>query len=351
MLGLAGIPLNVECRFLGVSPDSPAAAVGTVIVGRLDDPQRLAELAKDVDVVTPEIENVSVEALRSVTATTAVHPAADMLAAAQDRVAEKVLLREVGIATADFVPVQRADDLAAAPESLGWPIMLKARRLGYDGRGQRLCESIAEMREAWESLGEVPSIAEAFIDFGREVSLIAVRGADGEEEFYPLSENAHADGILTTAVAPFVDSELASRARSCLSVLMRKFDYRGVLTVEFFHTAEGLIANEIAPRVHNSGHWTIEGAETSQFENHLRAITGLPLGTTGLRGHAAMLNIIGVFPQRERLLRVPGLHLHDYDKTPRPGRKLGHCTLVDSDRQHLLERMEIVKRLLNDPHL
>ena len=192
----------------------------------------------------------------------------------------------------------------------------------------------------------MPSIAEALVDFEREVSLIGVQGADDERVFYPLTENVHRHGILSSSLAPFADEAAQHQAERWLAALMSKLRYRGVLTVEFFHTATGLVANEMAPRVHNSGHWTIEGAETSQFENHLRAVLGWPLGDPSPRGHAAMLNIIGALPPAQAVLSVPGAHLHDYGKTPRPGRKVGHCTLVDSDRARLLERLEPVRSLI-----
>jgi 5-(carboxyamino)imidazole ribonucleotide synthase len=218
--------------------------------------------------------------------------------------------------------------------------------MGYDGRGQRVVASDAELAAAWRELGGVPSIGEQWVRFVREVSLIAVRGANDERAFYPLAENVHRDGILARTVAPYVDASLQSHAERWLDALLSALDYRGVLTVEFFQTEQGLLANEMAPRVHNSGHWTIEGAETSQFENHLRAVLGWPLGSTRARGHAAMLNLLGNLPPVEAVLAIPGAHFHDYGKSPRPGRKVGHCTLVDDDRERLLERLRAVERLI-----
>ena len=178
------------------------------------------------------------------------------------------------------------------------------------------------------------------------MSLIAVQGANGERAFYPLAENAHRDGILARTLAPYVDASLQALAERWLGALLTALEYRGVLTVEFFLTEHGLLANEMAPRVHNSGHWTIEGAETSQFENHLRAVLGWPLGSTRARGHAAMLNLLGKLPRVESMLAIPGAHFHDYGKSPRPARKVGHCTLVDDDRERLLERLRAVERLV-----
>ena len=236
--------------------------------------------------------------------------------------------------------------LARIGDSLGWPVVLKARRLGYDGRGQRVVRSVAGLSAAWDELGRVPAIVEGWVDFARELSLIAVRGAGGAEAYYPLTENVHRDGILVSSVAPYADARLQRTAEQWLRELMTRFDYRGVLTVEFFTTSAGLVANEIAPRVHNSGHWTIEGAETSQFENHLRAVLGWPLGAVGARGHAAMLNLLGEAPNTAVILAIPGAHLHDYGKEPRPGRKIGHCTLLDPARDRLLERLALLRAAL-----
>ncbi|HEX5421297.1 MAG TPA: 5-(carboxyamino)imidazole ribonucleotide synthase, partial [Gammaproteobacteria bacterium] len=270
---------------------------------------------------------------------------ADAVAAAQDRLAEKQLFEELGIPTAPYVPVDAPEDLERAAV-LGWPLVLKTRRLGYDGRGQRIVSSREGMAAAWQELGERPSIAEGWVQFERELSLIAARGAEGACVFYPLSENTHRDGILNTTIAPFDDAMLQRQAQGWVQAILERFEYRGVLTIELFHTATGLVANEIAPRVHNSGHWTIEGAETSQFENHLRAVLGWPLGDASARGHAAMLNLLGRMPPREALLAFRGAHLHDYGKSPRPNRKLGHCTLVDSSRERLLERLAGLKAAL-----
>lgn len=343
MLALAGYPLGIACSLLDRSADAPGAQVATSVLGDLDDRAALATLARSVDVVTLEIENVDVAALESIAGTVAVFPPPAAIAAAQDRLAEKTLFRELGIPTVEFVRIDTDDDLDAAAAKLGWPIVLKTRRLGYDGRGQRVAESRAALAAAWAELKRAPSIAEAWTPFERELSLIAVQGANGERAFYPLAENVHRDGILATTVAPYADADLQAQSERWLAAIMSKLGYRGVLTVEFFHTRNGLVANEMAPRVHNSGHWTIEGAETSQFENHLRAVLGWPLGDTRARGHAAMLNLVGQLPRPEAVLAIPGAHFHDYGKNPRPGRKVGHCTLIDADRQRLLERLAALR--------
>jgi len=339
MTALAGYPLGIRTLFVDTASDSSGGQVAPLRPAALDDLEALEALARDVDVVTFDIENVSVDALERLNAITPVYPPPASVAVAQDRLAEKALFASLGIPTAPFLPVRAAHDLETIGDRLGWPVVLKARRLGYDGRGQRVVGAATDLAAAWADLGRVPAIAEGWVAFERELSLVAVRGAAGQQAFYPLSENTHRDGILRTAIAPHEDPALQATAESWLAEIMRRFDYRGVLTVEFFQTRAGLVANEMAPRVHNSGHWTIEGAETSQFENHLRAVLGWPLGSVTLRGHAAMLNLLGRMPPTVQLLAVPGAHLHDYGKTPRPHRKLGHCTLVDVDRERLTARL------------
>jgi 5-(carboxyamino)imidazole ribonucleotide synthase len=346
MLALAGYPLGIDCTLLDTSSEAPGAQVAAAVLGALDDSTALAELASKVDVMTLEIENVAVAALESLHGRIDVFPPPAAVAAAQDRLAEKTLFRSLGIPTAEFVTIDAERDAAAA-EKLGWPLILKTRRLGYDGRGQRVVDGAAALVAAWRDLGSVPSIAESFVEFEREVSLIAVQGARDERVFYPLAENVHRGGILQSTIAPYADAALQKRAEGWLAAIMSKLRYRGVLTVEFFHTKSGLVANEMAPRVHNSGHWTIEGAETSQFENHLRAVLGWPLGDASARGHSAMLNLLGRLPPRDVVLGVPGVHLHDYGKSPRPGRKVGHCTLVDSERARLLERLEPLRAVIS----
>ena len=345
MLALAGYPLGIDCTLLDTSADAPGAQVARSVLGALDDPAALGKLADEVDVVTLEIENVSVAALETLDGRIEVFPPPAAVAAAQDRLAEKTLFRSLGIPTAEFVTIDSESDAASA-EKLGWPAILKTRRMGYDGRGQRVVDSPAALAAAWRELGSAPSICEAFVKFEREVSLIGVQGARGERAYYPLAENVHRHGILASTVAPYNDAGLQQQAERWLEAIMAALEYRGVLTVEFFHTKKGLVANEMAPRVHNSGHWTIEGAATSQFENHLRAVLGWPLGDPAARGHAAMLNLIGRLPPRNSVLGIPGAHLHDYGKSPRPARKVGHCTLVDTDRARLLERLEPLRELV-----
>ena len=306
MLALAGIPLGLSFRFLDPSPDAPAAEVGELLVGAYDDPELLDRLADGAAAVTYEFENVPVEAARRVGAL----PGREALEAAQDRLVEKQLFRRLGIPTA---PIDE--------EVQAFPALLKTRRLGYDGKEQRLVETRP---------GAGPGhVLEALVPFERELSLIAVRGRDGDTRFYPLIENVHAGGILRLSRAPAADAPQV-RAEEYAVRLLDELGYVGVLALELFDVGGELVANELAPRVHNTGHWTIEGAATSQFEHHLRAILGLPLGSTAARGASAMVNLIGSVPPIDALLRIPGAHVHLYGKAPRPGRKLGHVTLLDA---------------------
>lgn len=346
MLALAGYPLGVECVLLDRDPASPGAQVARLVPAALDDAAAIARLARDVDVVTVEIENVSAAALSAAAPHAPVYPSPAAIEATQDRLVEKRLFRSLGIPTAPFAAIERREDLDRAVIEVGLPLVLKTRRMGYDGRGQRMVERAEELAAAWTELGESPAIAEARIDFERELSLVAVCGAGGERAYYPLAENVHRSGILHTSVAPFEDPTLQKTAESWLDALFDRLDYRGVLTVELFHAGGSLLANEMAPRVHNSGHWTIEGAVTSQFENHLRAVLGWPLGDTSARGHAAMVNLLGSLPPIGRLLEIAGAHVHVYGKAPRPARKIGHCTLVDEDRGRLLERLEALHSVI-----
>jgi 5-(carboxyamino)imidazole ribonucleotide synthase len=346
MMALAAYPLGIECRFVDTHANAPGGQLAPIRVAPLDDTVALSALAQEVDVVTFDIENVSVSALESVSEHVPVAPDPGIVAKAQDRLEEKRLFESLGIPTAPYCAVDKRTDLGRAARTLGWPIVLKARRLGYDGRGQRIATDEASLNRAWEELGSRPAIAEARVNFEREVSLIAARGRSDQIEYYPLSENRHRDGMLESSIAPYEDDDLAAQARGWMASMLRKFDYVGVLTIEFFISANGLIANEIAPRVHNSGHWTIEGAETSQFENHVRAILGLPLGSASPRGISLMRNLIGSVPSADKLLSIRGLHLHDYGKEPRPGRKVGHCTVLAPDYARALGKLEELETVL-----
>jgi len=346
MLALAGYPLGLRFVFLDHSDDAPGGQVGDIVRGAFSDVERIRELAARVDVMTFDVENVPGEAVTEALDGTPFWPPVGALAAAQDRLSEKALFNQLGIMTPDSVAVDDQAGLISALERIGMPAVLKTRRLGYDGRGQRVIRSAADVDGAFAALGDVPCILEAFIAFEREVSLVAVRSTEGEFRAYALAENQHREGILRCTRAPYEDSELQATAEQCMLALMEHLAYAGVLTVEFFVSNGALIANEMAPRVHNSGHWTIEGAVTSQFENHVRAILGLPLGDTDCVGHSGMVNLIGEMPELARVLAIGNAHFHDYGKAARPARKLGHCTLVAADPAQRDAQLEVLIGLL-----
>jgi 5-(carboxyamino)imidazole ribonucleotide synthase len=329
MMALAGYPLGLEFLFLDQSPGTPGHQVAPSLFGAFTDAALLDELAARCSVVTVDWENVPAASLERLSTRTRIAPPPAALAAAQDRFEEKAVFRRLGIPTNRTQPVDSLADLEAAVRSIGLPGVLKTRRLGYDGKGQAVLRRPADVARAWESLGTAPLLYEERVDFDYEVSIIGVRGLGGEIAIYPLNRNLHRDGILRLTRAPWRAPKLEAAARRHMRRVLKAFDYVGVLAIEFFVSKGRLFANEMAPRVHNSGHWTLEGAMTSQFENHVRAICGLPLGSTAARGHSAMLNLIGRIPDREGLLAEPGLHLHDYGKSPREGRKVGHLTIVE----------------------
>ena len=340
MLALAGHPLGISCTTLDPAPGSPAAQVAPAIVGGYGDLEALAELARGCDVATYEFENVPVDAARFLATRVPVHPGAGALEAAQDRLAEKTMFTEVGLPVPRFVAVHDLSSLRDAIDVVGLPAVLKTRRLGYDGKGQAVVRDALRADDAWRAVGEQPSILEALVPFGRELSIVAARAADGATAFYPLVENEHRGGILRVSRAPaVVDDDLRRRAEAHARAVLERLGYVGVLAIELFDVAGDLLGNEMAPRVHNSGHWTIEGAATSQFEQHLRAVCGLPLGDPSARGASAMLNLIGAMPATEDVLAVPGAHLHRYGKEPRPARKVGHVTIVAEDAGTRDERL------------
>ena len=344
MLALAGYPLGVDCRLLDPGADAPGAQVADALLGALDDVDSLRKLAASVDVLTLEIENVDVAALEAASERVAVYPPPRSVAVAQDRLSEKTLFRSLGIPTAAFVAIDSERDLAD-----GASAARLAGRLEDAAHGLRRPRA-AHRRFRGAPRGGVARARPCSLD-RRSVGAVRARSLADRCRKAPIA-NAPTIRSPRTCIAtvscerpcaPYVDQALQTQAEQWLGAIMGELDYRGVLTVEFFHTKTGLVANEMAPRVHNSGHWTIEGAETSQFENHLRAVLGWPLGDTRPRGHAAMLNLLGSLPDADVLLAVPGAHFHDYGKDPRPGRKVGHCTLVDPDRARLLERFRALR--------
>jgi len=348
MLALAGYPLGLRFRFLDLSPRAPAGQLAELHAGDYEDLDALDRFADGLDVVTYEFENVPVVSARLLARRLPVYPPPQALEAAQDRLVEKTFFQEQGVPTPPFLAVDSEESFRAALRLIGLPAVLKTRRMGYDGKGQIVLREPKDADYAWRVLGDVPQILEGFVPFRRELSVLAVRGRGGETAFYPLVENHHREGMLrlSLAPAPGLADDLQAQAEDHARRVLRALDYVGVLAIEFFETEDGrLLANEMAPRVHNSGHWTIEGAETSQFENHLRAVLGLPLGSTAAVGPSAMVNLIGSTPPPEVVLRLPRAHLHLYGKAPAAGRKLGHVTLVERDEASLRARLEELRAI------
>lgn len=350
MLALAGYPLGVRFRHLGSPQDTSAREVAEHVNAAYEDTEALARFAEGLDVVTFESENVPVEAARFLAERVPVMPSIAALQASQDRLNEKLTFAELGIPTAPYAAVNTFEELKEAAPRIGYPGILKTRRMGYDGKGQFVLRSPDELQMAWERLHSEGLILEGLVPFDRELSIIAVRSRNGETMFYPLVENVHADGILRVSYAPAHNAEdLQSVAEDYATRLLDALDYVGVLAIELFQAGAQLIANEMAPRVHNSGHWTIEGAETSQFENHVRAILGYPLGDVAPIGHCAMINVIGRIPDTASVLQNRDAHLHMYGKAARPGRKLGHVTLRGSDDRLVRKRAEELRRQIAEP--
>ena len=344
MLGFAGQKMGLDCVFLDPSDDPPAAMVGPVLKYPFDSEAGLAELAASTDIITYEFENVPVAAIERISPDIDVYPPARALQYAQDRMAEKTLFESLDIPVPGFRAIDSPEQLRQAATEIGLPIVLKTRRLGYDGKGQTIIRDEAEFDVACATLGGKDLIAEQWVPFEREISAIGARNVSGEIVHYPLTGNVHDDGILHESRAPADAPEFETTAQSYLTALLEHLDYVGVLALELFVTGDGLLANEFAPRVHNSGHWTIEGANTSQFENHIRAILDMPLGDTGMRGFAGMLNLVGNIPPGGPSIIDGQGYLHDYGKAPRPGRKLGHVTVVESSAE---ERDRVLRHLAN----
>ena len=352
MLALAGVPLGHRFRVLDPAADAPAARVCEHVVGPYDHPSALDRLVKGADVLTYEFENVPVEAVRALEARLPVFPPPAALEASQDRLAEKRLLNDLGIPTAPFAAFSDPASLAQARQAVGGTgAVAKTRRLGYDGKGQSVLRGVEDDAGIWRHLGPPGEgyVLEGLVEFRRELSVVAARDREGNTACYPLAENVHRDGMLRTSRAPAsATPEIVETARSYATRLLDHLGYVGVLAIELFDTPEGLLANEIAPRVHNSGHWTIEGAETSQFENHVRAVTGMPLGPTDPVGYSVMVNLIGAAPDPREVAAVPDAHLHLYGKDPRPGRKLGHVTVRSDDAERAEDHALKVESLSSD---
>ncbi len=351
MLALAGAPLGLRFLVLDNTADACAAQFAPQLLADYRDEAALADFARRVDVATFDFENVPAESAQWLAERIRVFPSPCALGVAQDRLAEKSMFRDLGIGVPDFADVPTRAALDAALERLGAPCILKTRRLGYDGKGQFRLRDVTDADAAWAALGQqaatVGLILEAFVPFEREVSVVAVRGRDGEFRTWPLTENWHESGILSASLAPArADAAMEAQAIEHARRVANALDYVGVFALELFVRDGHLLANEMAPRVHNSGHWTIEGAETSQFENHLRAVLGLPLGSTAMVGHACMLNWIGALPDAAGVLADPSGHWHDYGKSPREGRKVGHATLRADSADGLADALRRVGKAL-----
>ncbi len=344
MMALAGYPLGLRFRVLDPAPDACTGHLAEHIQAEFDDPEALRELARGCDVVTYEFENVPAGALEQLEGTVPLYPPPAALRYSQDRLREKELFAKLDIPTPRHRPVDCRQDLDAAVAEIGLPGVIKTRRLGYDGKGQRVLRAESDLDPAWEQLGKQALIYEALIPFERELSIISVRGRNGKSAYYPVPENTHTDGILRESLVRPNDP-MQQRAEAYAGRLLDALDYVGVLTLELFQLDGQLLANEFAPRVHNSGHWSIEGAETSQFENHLRALMGLPLGKTRLLGHIAMVNFIGQLPDTTEVLACAGTHFHGYGKPERPGRKVGHGTIRASSVEKLQTELVRLKKL------
>jgi 5-(carboxyamino)imidazole ribonucleotide synthase len=341
MLAMAAARLGLRCHVFSPDPDSPAFdVVLNATCAEYADVEALELFANDVDVITYEFENVPAAAAMILAARRPVLPDRKILETTQDRLAEKDFVKRLGIGTADYADVSSAAALRAAIPRIGLPAVIKTRRFGYDGKGQAIVRDGDDLEQIWEDLGTKSAILEAFVPFDCEVSMIAARSADGHVECFDVTENEHRDHILKTSRAPAAISEaLAKQARTIAESIANELNYVGVLAVEMFVLAGDagprLLVNEIAPRVHNSGHWTLDGASISQFEQHIRAIAGWPLGKPVRHGEATMTNLIGDdILGYEQWLTVPGATVHLYGKgPPKPGRKMGHVTEVAPPRK------------------
>jgi 5-(carboxyamino)imidazole ribonucleotide synthase len=329
MMALAGARLGLRFRVVDTVADACASQVAPLTCADYNDFDAITQFSEGIDVVTFDFENVPADTAMFLASRVPVFPNPQALAVAQDRLEEKQLFQRLGMLTPEFATVDSREDLEASVLKVGFPAILKTRRLGYDGKGQIRPKSPNDLLAAWAKLGDVPLILEAMVPFEREISVIAVRGRSGEFATYPLTQNFHQNSILSASLSPAPNTDaIQETAVGYARKLADELDYVGVFALELFVHQGRLLANEMAPRVHNSGHWTIEGARTSQFENHLRAVLGWPLGGTAAHETSVLLNWIGEVPDSLPVLAEPLGPWHDYGKTPRPGRKVGHATVT-----------------------
>ena len=345
MMALAAAKLDIQCVFLDPNADCCAAEYGELILAAYDDEVALKQLADKSDVITFEFESVPSAAVAYLSQFKPARPAANVLAVARDRWHEKSLFAELGIPLPKLGLVDSQADLDAAVQHVGLPAVLKTRTLGYDGKGQKVLRSAADVAGTFAELGSVPMILEGFVDFDYEVSAVVVRDTQGNCRFYPLALNEHRQGILHQSTA-LPDHPLQAKAEAYSRKVLEQLDYVGVMAFEFFVQGDNLIANEIAPRVHNSGHWSIEGALCSQFENHVRAVCGLPVGSCEAPNPVAMINLIGALPAKSEICAIAGASYHDYGKEPKQGRKVGHVTVVAKEQAEFERALAAVDALV-----
>ncbi|MGS2719471.1 5-(carboxyamino)imidazole ribonucleotide synthase [Paraglaciecola aestuariivivens] len=341
MMSLAAYPLGVSVQAIDVADNKVIDPVTKLPLNI-----SLEAAFEEADSITVEFEHIPEDLLEIAHRTGKLKPSAEAILAGADRVREKQLLEKLGIANCPFEIITQVDQLDAAIQKLGEKLIIKASRDGYDGYGQWRLKSLSELPALKEKLAQldlekVPLIAESMLNFERELSLVAVRSSEGQLAYYPLAENLHYQGQLHVSVAPAsnVNDALNQQAQEVFNKLAESLDYVGVLAVEFFQVGDKLLVNEIAPRVHNSGHWSMQGADTSQFENHIRAVRGLPLGSTRILSTTAMINIIGCKAFDRDMLGIEGCHLHWYGKTPRKKRKMGHFNLCAQNYKELASKL------------
>ena len=345
MLGESARELGCDCIFLDPNKNSPAKKIGEVLNYEFNDLKAIKKLSSQCDVITYEFENVPVKSINFIDPRK-VYPPSDALEITQDRLKEKQLFDSLEIPVAKYFRVDSFSDLLDATDFLGYQFLIKTRSFGYDGKGQFLIKDESDIQKAWDQLGNQPLIAEKKIKFDREISIIGARSLSGEIALYPLTKNNHVNGILRTSRSTDENAIVTKQAHDYLSSLLKKLNYVGVLALELFVKDDKVIANEYAPRVHNSGHWTIEGTNASQFENHLRAIMDMNLGDTSVNGFAGMENLIGCIPAEIRVLSGE-FFFHDYGKEERQGRKLGHVSIVTPKEEDREIKLKEIQRIIS----